>query len=125
MYFVLIANKAKIAQGLGSYLNNKYVVVFGQWFVAALIGNILGYPIMMGLYRNILPRAKYSHYSRSSHKSVYVDNIEDFTSHNEVQIGDFANNGKNRELIEKIYKITSKIILIQILISVLLFVFMK
>ena len=125
LYFVLIANKAKFAQGFGIYLNNKYVVVFGQWFIAAIIGNVFGFPIMMGLYRKILPRAKYSHYSRSSHKSVYVDNIEDFTSHNEVQIGDFANNGKNRELIEKIYKITSKIVLAQLVISILLFIFMK
>lgn len=125
IYFVLLANKAKLPQEIASYLNNKYVVIFGQWFISAIIGNMFGFPIMMGLYRNILPKAKYSHYSRSSHKSVYVDNIEDFTAHDEVQIGQFANNGKNREIIEKIYKITSKIILVQLVISVLLFFIMK
>ena len=125
IYFVLLANKAKLPQEIASYLNNKYVVIFGQWFISAIIGNMFGFPIMMGLYRNILPKAKYSHYSRSSHKSVYVDNIEEFTSHDEVQIGQFANNGKNREIIEKIYKITSKIILVQLVISVLLFFIMK
>ena len=69
--------------------------------------------------------AKYSHYSRSSHKSVYVDNLEDYTSHDEVQIGKFANNGKNRVIIEKIYKITSKIVLVQLAISILLFFILK
>lgn len=56
---------------------------------------------------------------------MYVDDIEDFTSHNEVQIGKFTDNGKNRELIEKIYKITNKIVLIQLVISILLFFIIK
>ena len=125
IYFVLLANKAKLPQDTANYLNNKYIVILGQWFISAITGNMFGLPIMMGLYRNILPKTKYSHYSKSSHKSVYVDNIEDFTSHNEVQIGSFTNNGKNRELIEKIYKITSKIVLTQLAISILLFFIMK
>ena len=125
LYFVLIANKAKLPQEFANYLNNKYVIIFGQWFVSAVLGNMLGLPIMMGLYRNILPKTKYSHYSRSAHKSVYVDNIEDFTSHNEVQIGQFTDNGKNRELIEKIYKITSKIVFVQLALSLLFFIILK
>ena len=72
-----------------------------------------------------MPKAKYSHYSKSSHKSVYIDNLEDYTSHNEVQIGKFANNGKNRVIIEKIYKVTSKIVLVQLAISILLFFILK
>lgn len=125
IYFILIANKNKIPVELSSYLDNKMVIIIGQWFISALVGNILGLPIMLALYRNILPKAKYSHYSKSSHKSVYVDNVEDFVAHNEVQIGKFANNGKNREIIEKIYKITSKIILVQVAISILLFFILK
>ncbi len=125
IYFVLLANKAKIPQELANYMNNKYVIIFGQWFLSAVIGNIFGLPIMMILYRNILPKAKYSHYSKSSQKSIYVDNIEDYISHNEVQIGKFSNNGKNRTLIEKIYKITSKIVLVQLVLSVLYFFVLK
>lgn len=125
IYFILIANKNKIPVELSSYLDNKMVIIIGQWFISALVGNILGLPIMLALYRNILPKAKYSHYSKSSHKSVYVDNVEDFVAHNEVQIGKFANNGKNREIIEKIYKITSKIVLVQVAISILLFFILK
>lgn len=125
IYFVLFANKTKIPQELANYMNNKYVIIFGQWFLSAVIGNIFGLPIMMILYRNILPKAKYSHYSKSSQKSIYVDNIEDYISHNEVQIGKFSNNGKNRTLIEKIYKITSKIVLVQLVLSVLYFFVLK
>lgn len=125
LYFILLANKSKLPIEYANYLNNKYILVLGQWFVAAIIGNIFGLPIMMALYRNIIPKAKYSHYSRSSHKSVYVDNIDDFTSHNEVQIGKYTDNGKNRVLIEKIYKITSKIVLVQLVLSILYFIILK
>ena len=125
VYVILLMNKTKLPEYIVTYLDNKFVVILGQWFVAGLLGNILGFPIMTTMYKNIVPKTKYSHYSRQSHKSVYVDNIEDFTSHNEVQIGDFANNGKNRANIERIFKITSKIILVQFVISLLLFAFMK
>lgn len=125
VYLILLANKSKLPIDIANYLNNKMVLIIGQWFVAGLLGNILGFPIMMGFYKNIIPKSKYSHYNKSSHKSVYVDNIEDYTSHNEVQIGKFANNGRNRTTIEKIYKITSKIVLAQLVISILFFLFMK
>lgn len=125
IYVILLANKTKLPADIAGYIGNKYIVVFGQWFLAAVVGNVFGYPIMMSLYRNILPKTKYSHYSRQSHKSVYVDNIDDYTAHCEVQIGKNVNNGRNRELIEKIYKITSKIVLAQLVISVLLFFILK
>ena len=125
VYLVLLGNKSNLPGIMANYLNNKYVIVFGQWFISAILGNMFGLPIMLALYRNILPKAKYSHYSRSSHKSVYVDNVDDFISHDEVQIGKFANNGRNRELIEKIFKITNKIVLVQLAVSILLFFILK
>ena len=125
VYLVLMGNKANWPEYISNYINNKYVIVFGQWAISAILGNIFGLPIMLVLYKNILPKAKYSHYSKSSHKSVYIDNLEDYTLHNEVQIGKFANNGKNRVIIEKIYKVTSKIVLVQLAISILLFFILK
>lgn len=125
IYIILIANKSNFPIEYSNYLNNKFVMIFGQWFLSAIIGNILGYPIMINLYRNILPKAKYSHYSKSSRKSIYVDNLEDYISHCEVQIGKFTSSGKSRNLIEKIYKITKIIVIIQILISSLLFILFK
>lgn len=125
IYLVLNVMRAELPEICLQILNNKYGIILGQWFVSAVIGNILGFPIMMALYKSIVPRSKYSHYSRSSHKSVYVDDVEDYVSHNEVQIGKFSNNGKNRATIEKIYKITSKIVLVQLVISILLFFGLK
>ena len=125
IYFILLGSKSKLPISFANLIENKMVIIFGQWFISAIIGNVFGLPIMLNLYRSILPKAKYSHYSKSAGKSVYVDNIEDYISHNEVQIGKFANNAKKRELIEKIYKITSKLVLVQVAISVILFLVLK
>ena len=124
LYLILSMNMSTLPSALVSMLNNKLFLVIGQWLVAGLFGNILGYPIMMVLYKNIIPKTKYSHYNKSSHKSVYVDNIEDYISNDEVQIGKFANNDKDRMNIEKIYKITRIIVLIQLIISILLLIFL-
>ena len=125
LFCILLVNKAKLSNEYANYLINKYIVVFGQWFVAAITGNLIGLPIMMNLYRNIIPKEKFSHYSKSSQKLVYVDNIEKYITHNEVQIGKYANNAKNRRVIEKIFAVTKKIVLIQIVISSLLLIFWK
>lgn len=125
LFCILLVNKAKLSNEYANYLINKYIVVFGQWFIAAIIGNLIGLPIMMDLYKNIIPKEKISHYSKSSHKFVYVDNIEKYITHNEVQIGKYANNAKNRSIIERIYAVTRKIVLIQIVISSLLLIFWK
>ena len=125
IYFIILAYKTKIPIEIAKYMNNKFVLLIGQWFLSAVVGNVFGLPIMMSLYRNIIPKAKYSHYSKRSHKSVYIDDIEDFTAHNEVQIGKFSDNGKKRAVIEKIYKITSKIVLAQLALSILFFIILK
>lgn len=125
IYFILIANMTKLPEIFVQFMNNKYFLIIGQWIVAELIGNVIGYPIMMNFYRNIIPRRIYSYYSKSSHKSMYVDNLKDFLQHNEVQIGKFADNGRKRILIEKIYKITNKIVLVQVLLSIIFFLVLK
>ena len=124
IYFILMANKNALPEELGNLLNNKTIIIIGQWLISALIGNILGLPIMILLYKNIIPRTK-TRYSKSAHKLVYIDDIEDYISHDEVQIGTFSNNGKYRETIEKIYKITSKVVLVQVIISIILFFILK
>lgn len=125
IYLVLNGMKADLPDVFVQILDNKYAIIFGQWFVSAIVGNIFGYAIMMGLYRNILPETKYSHYNSSSHKSVYVDDIDHYIGECEVHIGMYANSGKNRALIEKIYKVTSKIVLVQLAISIMLFFILK
>ena len=75
LYLIMLVNKKKLTGELEVLINNKFVLIIGQWFVAFLIGNILGFPIMKTLYKTIVPKTKYSHYNRSSSKSVYVDDI--------------------------------------------------
>lgn len=125
LYIVLCIVKNDLPETLTFMLNSKYVLVFGQWFVSAILGNIVGHPIMMRYYKNLLPGRKYSHYSTSSKKAVYVEDIENYTNGCEIQIGKNTNNSKNREKIEKIFKITNKIILIQMVISIILFCILK
>ena len=125
LYLIMLVNKKKLTGELEVLINNKFVLIIGQWFVAFLIGNILGFPIMKTLYKTIVPKTKYSHYNRSSSKSVYVDDIEKFISSDEVQIGINAYNGKKRLIIERIYKITSKIVLLQLILSIIFFIVFK
>jgi hypothetical protein len=53
------------------------------------------------------------------------DDIDDFIEHSEVHFGKFWDAEKRRNKIEKIYKITNKIVLIQFLISVVLFLILE
>ena len=125
IYFILKINMNSLPNEISTYINNKFVLIFGQWFIAFLVGNIFGFPIMRTLYKTLVPKEKYSHYSTSSHKSIYVDDIENFISENEVQIGKNTNNGQKRVIIEKIYKVTKIIVLIQVVLSILFFIIFK
>ena len=44
----------KLPNEITNYITNKYVLIFGQWFVAFLIGNIFGLPIMKILYKTLI-----------------------------------------------------------------------
>lgn len=53
--------------------------------------------------------------------SIYKDDIDEYVKHSEIHIGQFWDAAQRRNKIEKIYKITNKIILVQLLISIVLF----
>ena len=125
VYLVLIGMKTNLSDLFVQILENKYTLIIGQWIIAIILGNIFGYGIMMILYRNILPRRKYSYYSLSSNRSVYADDVDDYTGKCEVHIGMYADAKKNRITIEKIYKVTRIIVLIQLGISIILFFTLK
>ena len=125
LYIVLRMNMNKFPIEIVTYLTNKYVIVFGQWFVAILLGNIFSYWYILSIYRPLLPEAKYAGYNSSTYKSVYKDDIDNYIEHSEVHFGQFWDAEKRRTKIEKIYKITSKIVLVQLLISIILFLILK
>lgn len=125
LYLVLRMNADKLPVEMATYLTNKYVIVFGQWFVAILLGNLFSYWYMLAIYRPLIPDAKYAGYNSSTYKSVYKDDIDDYLEHCEVQFGKFWDAEKRRNKIEKIYKITNKVLLVQLLISIVLFFVLK
>lgn len=97
--------------------SSKYSYIVAFYLVSIGIGNIIGGIISGGLYKNIAPNKKYSHYNKSSGKSVYIDDIEGYVKLNEVQIGKFYNTIQQRAKIEKIFKITSIMVIIQLILS--------
>lgn len=125
LYLVLRMNADKLPVEMATYLTNKYVIVFGQWFVAILLGNLFSYWYMLDIYRPLIPDAKYAGYNSSTYKSVYKDDIDDYLEHCEVQFGKFWDAEKRRNKIEKIYKVTNKVLLVQLLISIVLFFVLK
>lgn len=60
-----------------------------------------------------------------SNQSVYEDDVNDYTSHSEVQFGQYWDAKKRRDKIEKIFKISKIIVLVQAVISVILFLILK
>ncbi len=125
LFLILRINADSLPIYIATSLTNKYVIVFGQWFVAILLGNIFSSWYILSLYKTLLPEKKYVGYDTSASKSIYKDDIERYIEHSEVHIGKYFDAGKRRNKIEKIYKVTSKIVLIQLFISVILFFILK
>ena len=125
LYIVLLINKSKFPVEMGEFLNNKNILIFGQWFVAILLGNVFSYWYILGLYRPLLPETKYAGYDRSTYKSKYKDDIDDYVEHSEVHFGKFWDAENRRNKIEKIYKITRIILLVQLVVSIILYLVIK
>jgi len=121
LYLLLIINKSALNPVMVTYLSNKYLIVFGQWFLAILLGNLFGCWYILSIYKPLLPNTRYAGYDYSSLKSIYKDDIDEYVKHSEIHIGQFWDAAQRRSKIEKIYKITNKIILVQLLISIVLF----
>lgn len=125
LYIVLKINESQITPFLADYMSNKYFIVFGQWFVAILLGNIFSYWYILSIYRPLLPETKYAGYNSSTYKSKYTDDVDDYLEHSEVHFGKFWDAEKRRTKIEKIYKVTKIVMLVQLVISVILFLIIK
>ncbi len=116
---ILFANMSKIPENIVSIINNYYILVAIHFAFSMIIGTIIGSFFMNKLYEDIIPARKYSHYSKSSQKFVYIDNIDDYISKDETQIGKFYNSLERRNKIESIYKYCRLIALAQISIYII------
>lgn len=125
LYVILKTNADKISPIFTEYLNNKYILVFGQWLVAILLGNVFSYWYILSLYRPLLPEGKYAGYNYSTNRGKYTDNLDDYVEHSEVHFGKYWDAEKRRNKIERIYKVTKIILLVQLVISIILFLVIK
>ncbi len=106
-------------------LNDKNFIVFGQWLIAIAVGNIFGAWIINLIYKPFLPDKEYVGYNRKSGKGQYKEKIEDYIADSELQFGKFSDLKQKRILIEKIYRYSSIVILVQAIISVVLYLVLK
>ena len=106
-----------------SLLKNKNVIVFGQWLLAIIVGNIGASWFINTIYKPLLPDRKYVGYNGG--EQVYRDDLELYTKDSEVQIGILYDAAKRRQLINKLFKISLIVIAIQLVISILLFLILK
>lgn len=103
---------------------NSFVFLIFQWFVAAASGSIFGIAIMNDLYSTIVPEKRYKKNNFTGNYD-YKDDIEEYTNRCELQLGVNANNKEKRATIAKIYDISKKVVLGQILVSAIIFIIMS
>lgn len=125
LYIILKINQNNMPEVLTQYMSNKYLLIFGQWFVAILLGNIFSYWYIVSAYKPLLPDTQYAGWDSYSNKATYKDDTNDFTEHSEVHFGQFWDAEKRRSKIEKIYKVTRIVLLVQLVISAILFLILK
>ena len=125
LYVILKINAGNISPAISEYLNNKYILIFGQWFIAILLGNVFSYWYIVSIYKPLLPETKYAGFNYSTGKGNYADDVDDYVGHSEVHFGKYWDAEKRRKKIERIYKITSRIIFVQLLISIVLYFVLK
>ena len=91
IYVILKINADKI-----SPVFSEYLLVFGQWFVAILLGNVFSYWYILSVYRPLLPETKYAGYNYSANRGNYTDDVDDYVEHSEVHFGKYWDAEKRR-----------------------------
>ena len=87
LYVVLMMNKEKLTPDIVGYLDNKNILIFGQWFVAILLGNVASFWYIFSIYKPLLPESKYVGYNYSTGRGKYTDDVDDYVEHSEVHFG--------------------------------------
>lgn len=125
LYIVLKICSGNFPEFFINLLANKNVIVFGQWIVAIIAGNVFGIWYMNSLYKPLLPDRKYVGYNTNKRESIYKDMVDEYKEDSELQFGRFYDLKDRRNKIEKIFKYSSIIVLIQLVISIILFLVLK
>lgn len=106
-------------------LTNKYVIIFGQWVIAVIFGNVFGRWYMEMLYKTFAPRRKYDRYDASSHREIYKDDLVPYKEDSEIQLGKFYNLKENRAKTGIVAKYSAIVILVHLVISGILYLVLK
>ena len=85
-----------------------------------LFGQVLYSGKMAKLYENISPERVYAGYNKSTYKSIYKDDIKDYTEKSEILIGKNYNNLRDRKTIKKLYNKYKKYLPIELLIIIVI-----
>lgn len=125
LYIVLKVLSGNFPDFFVNLLANKNVIIFGQWMVAIIAGNVFGLWYMNSLYKPLLPNRKFIGYNANKRESIYKDMVDEYKEDSELQFGKFYDLKARREKIEKIFKYSSIIVLIQVVISIILFLVLK
>lgn len=128
LFFILKINEKNMLPIFIKCLSNKNILIFGQWFIAILLGNFFSHWYILSIYKPLLPETevKYAGYNYFTGKeNPKDDEVTNFVKHSEVHFGKYWDAKKRRTKIEKIFKITKKFILVQLLISITLFFILK
>lgn len=102
IYMLFEINIDKIPPTLAEYLNNKYILVFGQWFVALLLGNVFSYWYILSVYKPLLPETKYAGYNYSTGRGNYTDDVDDYIEHSEVHFGKYWDAEKEEQKLKNV-----------------------
>ena len=124
-YIILKININNIPICIAEYLNNKFVIVIGQWLVAFFFGNLLARWYISSIYQTIIPRQKYAGYDYSRKRTKYKDDVDEYINASEVHFGQYWDAENRRNKIERIYKTSKKVVIIQIIISVIMLFILK
>ena len=62
VFVILKINENNLPNVIHDYLNNKAILILGQWFIAILFGNLFSHWYIMSIYRPLIPDAKYAGY---------------------------------------------------------------
>lgn len=100
--------------------SKNIIIILIFWAISAIFGNVFGHFINEKLYKNITPKQKYSHYSSSQKQSIYVDDVENYLTYVESQIGIFHDSIERRNKINKIFKKTLPIVIFHLIVSVII-----
>ena len=105
--------------------NSNVIFLVIHWFLIFVLGIFFGYPIISNLYKGVEPEKNVSFSSAELNRQQDKDITERYINGNEVLIGDKSNNLQKRDTIRKYYEFVKKVLLIQLAISIIIFIIMS